>query len=383
MHRTSNGARFAAMLAVLGLLPGLSSLGCGAPGASEPSESTGSIGLALQTGGVRLNSVDYALVGPGAFAKNGTINVANSTQISTVIGGIPAGLGYTITLTATDGGNPGTTCVGSASFNVSPHTTTSVQVQLRCRVPTKTGSVLVNGSINVCPNIDSLSVEPAETTVGHAISLGAAGSDADQGPNALTFTWSASNGPVVGSDSATATFACAQPGPVTLTLTLSDGDCVDTASAQVTCSAATSTCGDGKVDPGEACDDGNVQSGDGCSATCELDDNASTPGDDRAGFVACGSMSCGPGLGCCRDSVGCAASLSDCESPFDFQTCDGPEDCPAGTQCWVASHIIDCEVSTPFFDVFCHANADCVEGATDNACVNGECLGDPASARGG
>nr|PZN26627.1 MAG: hypothetical protein DIU78_07230 [Pseudomonadota bacterium] len=31
------------------------------------------------------------------------------------------------------------------------------------------------------------------------------------------------------------------------------------------------TCGNSRVDPGEACDDGNTQSGDGCSATCCLE----------------------------------------------------------------------------------------------------------------
>jgi cysteine-rich repeat protein len=42
-----------------------------------------------------------------------------------------------------------------------------------------------------------------------------------------------------------------------------------------------STCGDGKIDPGEECDDGNTMSGDGCSATCTNEggspDMAGTP----------------------------------------------------------------------------------------------------------
>lgn len=32
-----------------------------------------------------------------------------------------------------------------------------------------------------------------------------------------------------------------------------------------------SSCGDGKVDPGEACDDGNTTDGDGCSSSCKPD----------------------------------------------------------------------------------------------------------------
>lgn len=40
--------------------------------------------------------------------------------------------------------------------------------------------------------------------------------------------------------------------------------------------APPSTCGNKKVDPGEACDDGNTQSGDGCSATCAIEPLAGT-----------------------------------------------------------------------------------------------------------
>src|SRR5262245_27404906 len=39
-------------------------------------------------------------------------------------------------------------------------------------------------------------------------------------------------------------------------------------------------CGNCIVDPDEACDDGNTVGGDGCDATCQLDDDLSTPGDD-------------------------------------------------------------------------------------------------------
>src|SRR4051794_11213195 len=68
---------------------------------SEP-ENSGTLGLALQlTGGVTLNTVSYAITGNGVN-KTGSIDVRNSTTISATIGGIPAGAGYTITLSASD-----------------------------------------------------------------------------------------------------------------------------------------------------------------------------------------------------------------------------------------------------------------------------------------
>jgi cysteine-rich repeat protein len=44
-------------------------------------------------------------------------------------------------------------------------------------------------------------------------------------------------------------------------------------------------CGNSIVEAGEACDDGNQSDADGCSSACQKDDNAATPGDDRAGYA--------------------------------------------------------------------------------------------------
>jgi cysteine-rich repeat protein len=406
MNRISNTARCATPLVLLGLSGGLSVLGCGAPSGTTPGEATeniGSVALELEAGGLTFDSVGYAIAGPGGYTKSGNIDVTNSTQISAVIGGIPVGTGYAITLTATDAGDSGVTCTGSTTFDVTAHETTSAQVLLVCRVPPKTGSVMVNGSIDVCPTIDTFDITPSETTVGHAVSLTASASDLDNGPFPVGYDWATSGGVLTASGGASATLTCTTPGPVTVTVVVTDGDylCATTASQVVKCSAdavdggsdgsdgsssdIAGPCGDGIIDIGEACDDGNLVSGDGCSATCQLDDNLSTPGDDRAGYLLCvlvapfdaGTMTCGPGFGCCTDSVGCAASNQQCVSPFDFQSCDGPEDCPAGMQCWVAAHSIQCAVETPYFSVFCHSNADCIKGDTTNPCIGGSCLGNP------
>ena len=226
----------------MGLSAGLSVFGCSAADSTSSSpdsaESVGSVGLALQTGGITLNSVSYTIIGPNNFSKSGTINVANSSAVSAIIGGIPAGTGYSITLSGSDAGNTGINCLGSAAFNVTAGATTSTQVHLQCKTPAKTGSVMVNGTINLCPVIDSLSVAPAETTVGHSVDLVAAGSDADHQPSALAYSWTTTAGTLTSATSPTASLTCTAVGPVTVTLTLTDGDCSDTLTQLVTCSPA-------------------------------------------------------------------------------------------------------------------------------------------------
>jgi hypothetical protein len=204
----------------------------------QAGEHVGSVGLKLAIGGgLTLNSVSYTITGPGAFAKAGTIDVSNATQISGLIGGIPAGQGYSITLngTATDGT---TTCGGSANFDVVAGSSTTVTVALDCHQAPHTGSITVNGTINVCPRIDELSANPDSVNVGGTIALTGSAHDSDAGPSPLTYTWSASAGTIAGSGT-TATFTCTAPGTATITLTASDGDpsptCADVLSASVSC----------------------------------------------------------------------------------------------------------------------------------------------------
>ncbi len=247
MMRTSSRLRCATILGLVGLSVGMSGFGCSAPDTqgNEARENIGSLGLTLLAGGVTLNGIDYTITGPAGYTKAGRIDVSGSTQISAVIGGIPAGIGYTVSLSASDAGNPATTCAGSASFNVTAGATTSAQVHLLCKAPPKNGSVTINGTLNVCPNVDALSVEPADTSVGHAITLTASGSDVDQAPSALSFTWTSTGGTLSGADTANATLTCTVAGQITVTLVVSDGDCRDTASQVVNCSNATGGDGSG------------------------------------------------------------------------------------------------------------------------------------------
>ncbi len=148
------------------------------PSSSADVETTGSIGIALAAAsGVTLNAVSYTISGNG-FTKTGTIDTSGSPTVSGTIGGIPAGKGYTITLTATSV-EGGTTFTGSATFDVTVGATTSVTVHLNGSDKTGNGSVSVTGTLNVNPRIDEVTVTPQTVFVGSDIKLSAVGVDPD------------------------------------------------------------------------------------------------------------------------------------------------------------------------------------------------------------
>ena len=240
MIRTSRVA-FLATALVAGssaLTSGCSSAGSGAP-AAQDSERAGEIGLDLTVAGVTLNSASYVITGPGGYTKSGAIDLSNSTSLSAVIGGIPVGTGYSISITAS-AADGSTSCAGSGSFNVAAHTTTPVTVNLTCHQASRTGSVLINGTLNVCPVVDGVSANPSEVLLGSSVALSVSAHDADSGPSALAYHWSASSGTFSDASSATPSFKCVAPGSVTLTVTASDGDpapsCADSSAVQIKCS---------------------------------------------------------------------------------------------------------------------------------------------------
>ncbi|HEY0467914.1 MAG TPA: hypothetical protein VGC79_27130, partial [Polyangiaceae bacterium] len=205
------------------------------------SNGLGSVDFALQLApGVTLNSVSYTILGPGSFSKSGSFDLSQSSQIGALIGPLPAGLGYSITLSGTsvDGAS---NCSGSAVFNVVADQTTPVAVAFLCHEGPRTGSALVNGILNVCPSLDSVSANPAEVLVGTSISLSASAHDADAGPAALSYRWTATAGTLSDLAVPNPTLTCSVPGPVVLTVSASDGDplasCADTRTITVQCSA--------------------------------------------------------------------------------------------------------------------------------------------------
>ncbi len=212
-------------------------VGCSSPGASAPggtlpnapaspsANDTGSVGMQLTLqGGEQVNTVNWTITGPNGAStvvQTGSVNVAMSASISFLVGGIPAGSNYSIALSGTSMDGT-TTCAGSTTFNTTARTTTNVSVTLQCNTaPPEAGSILVTGNTFNCGTVSSISVSPAEVTIGNPVSL----SSLATGPNAgaLTYLWSAPTGSFSNSAAPNTSFTCTAPGPVTLTLNVGDG----------------------------------------------------------------------------------------------------------------------------------------------------------------
>lgn len=225
------------IVVALGTVAPLSS-GCSTDIGSASESNVGSIGLALElASGTTLNSLSYTITGPSGFSRAGTIDTSHSTIVTAVIGNLPVGNGFSIALqgTASDGATP---CAGAATFDVAAQMTTAVSVHITCHEPPHTGSVLVGGTLNVCPVVDGISASPAEVLVGSSLALVAAAHDSDGGPAAIAYHWTTSGGTLSAADVQNPSLTCTAAGAVTVFVTATDGDCVGTLSATVTCTGA-------------------------------------------------------------------------------------------------------------------------------------------------
>jgi hypothetical protein len=287
---------------------------------------TGSIGLQLTPGaGVVIDLVSYTIVGPNGLTRPGSIDVSNSSTLSAFVGGLPAGTGYTITLTATSTDNK-TNCFGSATFDVVANTTTNVPVTFRCVKQKNNGSVIIGGTLNVCPNIDNLLINPLSAPVGGTITLGAVASDLDGLPAPLSYTWKTTGGTLGGASTAHATLTCTAAGTPLVTLTVSDGDpapnCPATQSFDVTCTACS---GDGT-----SCDDGNAcTQSDACHSSRCSGSSApiATPCAQGGGTVCDGSGHCVQ----CVTAANCPGSDTECSTRTCVVNACGVASSPAGT----------------------------------------------------
>jgi len=212
--------------------------GCG-QGESASDGDTGAVGLALVVApGVILDEATYVITGPLSFTKSGAIDVSESARISALIPGLPAGTGFTISLSATSLAG-GLSCAGAAAFDVLAKMTTATTVHVTCHEGARTGSVSVTGTVNVCPIVDGVSVSPSDAIVGGSVALAAGAHDSDAGPAPLAYHWTASGGTLTGAETASPIFTCTTPGIATLAVTATDGDaapgCAAAATVTVTC----------------------------------------------------------------------------------------------------------------------------------------------------
>jgi hypothetical protein len=213
--------------------------------ASGSQANAGQVGFKLTLpGGQALSTVNYTITGPNSFTLSNSVSVQNSNTISFVVGGIPAGNGYSVTISgvSVDGT---VTCSGSAAFSVVAQTTTTVTDTLQCNAAVgEAGAVSVTAPTYACASIfqGSVSASPTETVLGGTVALAASATAANA--SALTYTWSAPSGTFSAPNSPATNFTCTTPGQVTLTVSVGDGAVPDGAApctavsttVQVTCS---------------------------------------------------------------------------------------------------------------------------------------------------
>jgi len=261
------GGSIAFLMALAGVtIPACSSSLSDHTASTKTDEHSGSLGLDLTIGGgVVLSTVNYTITGNGITPITGTIPVdASGATASVLIGALPAGTGYKVTLSADDG--KGDKCGGTASFDVTAGQTVGVSVPLTCGAPTTRGNASINGTFNTCPEITSLIIAPLSLDVGGNITVSAAGSDVDN--NALTFAWSSAAGTFANPTAAATTYKCTVAGTNTLTITIDDGKgCTTSLNADVNCTS-TAVCGNNVVEAngGEQCDPPN---GTTCDSKCQ------------------------------------------------------------------------------------------------------------------
>jgi len=280
-------------------------------------DQVGSLGLNLQVApGVTLSSVSYTITGNG-FTKTGTIDTSGALALSATIGGIPAGNGYKITLTATSVEHR-TTFSGSATFNVSAGKTARVAVHLLGDSQSGNGSVSVNGSLNVGPVIDELTATPLTAFVGNQITLKAVANDPDDGPSPVSYFWSATGGTIDHPNGSSTKITSSIPGTFTITLAVSDGDLTSTATATVTFLATAPGSG-GATGAGGASAGGAPSTG-GSSAGGAGAGGAGAGGAGASGAGASGAGASGAGASGGTSSGGTAGTGSSQQVPLTLVT---------------------------------------------------------------
>jgi alpha-tubulin suppressor-like RCC1 family protein len=255
----SSVIRSAFLFSQLGLSVALSGLlGCSSsvPPGLGGDEAGGMVGLELQLGpGVSLSTIHWTIHNPALLAadRSGSVDVSNSQAIEFVVGGLPAGTGYEITLTATTDGPGGTACIGTAGFDIVAGSVTPVGLDLACGGGPADGgsggSVVIKGSVTIAPScavVTFLSASPSQANIGGTIALSAGGIDDNGSRAAVSFSWVVTGGTGTGSfsdpTSPAPTFTCTGAGSVNVTVTAatSVASCAsNTASVTLTCVSQT------------------------------------------------------------------------------------------------------------------------------------------------
>lgn len=219
-------------------LSALASVACTSATASAPESDGGSFDQGLEVApGTTLSSASYTIEGPDGFLSAGTVAVGSSPDVPIVVGYLPVGSGYLVSIdaTASDGV---TVCSGHSTFDVADSSAVfTVVVHLACAVPH--GDVAIAATLNVCPIVDGIDAVPTDVKRGGFSRLTLFAHDSDTGPSPLSFGWAINGIKLARQTSPSLSFTCTNPGDVTITGTVSDGDpnstCADSSAVKVSC----------------------------------------------------------------------------------------------------------------------------------------------------
>jgi hypothetical protein len=337
---------------------------------TQPGSTLGQVSMHLQIGqGVSLTSLNYTVNGPSTVPP-GTVPIGDAQSIEADIGGIPAGTGYTITLSGTDSLND--PCTGtSTSFSVQPGLVTYTTITVTCTQPAdasnaadvNTGVVAIDASVNLitavnydCPGISAFSVSPAEISSPQTAALAVSTVQASGGsPGTETISWTASNGGFT--DTGTTSSSLAAP-------TFACGTFVGTAVVSVTVGLTGSNNG---VDAGNVCV-GQPFTTYSANVVCE------------SGTAACFSTAPTNCSGTCTntntDNNNCGTCGTVCTAP---ETCNGGTcSCASGTSlCAGACVALNTTTNCGTCGNACTAGDSCISGACvappPSVCTSGTC----------
>jgi hypothetical protein len=387
---------------------------CEGPG--DGSQGTGRISAALTLpDATKITSVTYTVTGP--TTTSGTIPIGTAQSVEFVVGGLLAGSGYSITMTATD--SAGDLCSGTASgFTIVAGAITNVSVNMTCPhvsdagvvADVGTGSLAVDGSGVVvegggavfCPGITSFSITPTEEPVGATSALSV------MTTIPATIAWSVAPGTPAGAGtlnsttSASPTFTCTSGGTVEVTVAVGApgtsacaGQPNTTVIGLIFCEGAggggaidSSTIDSSPIDGGtDSCGVPALQSG--CDAdlaviapsvplppgrtTCSGTELALWQKDPRTDPTSC--LNCLFLSGCLDDNLG--DSGNECEDPFTGPGAgETTSECLAVLQCEVGDYASGCGArSAPANGTV--LNAYCGPGESQSFCIaspGGACI---------
>jgi hypothetical protein len=240
------------------------------------------------------------------------------------------------------------------------------------------GSVKVRGTYNHCPQI-FYSATPDHADVGQTIALSASASDQENDP--LTYTWSATAGTIDKPDAVTTTFHCTARGSVTISLTVSDGECDSKTSGDVLCQSADAGGPDaagGAGAGGSIGGAGTAGAGGQAGASGQAGTSGGTAGTTGTAGATGAGGSVGTGSGGAVGVGGTTGGSGTGGSGACVETNAPPDIAPACTACltlnWTPATDGCCALTDAAGKQLCQVAAACMRagGATGPCVVNGD-----------